>query len=356
MELLEEKEFNAGFIILKCEYYKKESHSMKVHKRRKSIIIFCIVILAIAVITYIAIMIAHSIVFSRADYEKYDMVHYITYEDCDKQQYPREELSITSGENDLVGYLYGQESGKGLIIISPGHRDASDIKLYEILFFVDQGWSVLCFDYTGCYGSQGENMIGYIQAVKDLDAVLTYVENEERFQNMPLFLFGHSLGGYATAAVLQEGHDVDAAIIASGFDMPIEQWEYSIERYTGILRGITSKYARLFMELRFGDEAYISAVDGINSVDIPVLMISGTEDEYYGGPSPIYDKREEISNPNCTCILLEGEGHYDYFLSAEALNYQKTLEDSDEIDKWLYMEHDTQFMQELSDFFEKNAE
>ena len=60
-------------------------------------------------------------------------------------------------------------------------------------------------------------MVGYIQAVKDLDAVLTYVENEERFQNTPLFLFGHSLGGYATAAVLQEGHEVDAAIVASGF-------------------------------------------------------------------------------------------------------------------------------------------
>lgn len=323
---------------------------------RKRILIFFIVIVAIVVFPYIAIMVAHSIVFSRADYEKYDMVHYVTYEDCDTEKYPREELRIVSGENDLVAYLYGQESEKGLIIISPGHRDASDIKLYEILFFVDQGWSVLCFDYTGCYGSQGKNMVGYIQAVKDLDAVLTYVENEERFQNIPLFLFGHSLGGYATAAVLQEGHEVDAAIVASGFDMPIEQWKYSIERNTGILRRITSKYAGLFMQLRFGNDAYISAVDGINSVDIPVLVISGTEDEYYGGPSPIYDKRDEISNPNCTCILLEGEGHYDYFLSNEALNYQKVVGDVDEVDKWLYMEHDVEFMQELSDFFEKCTE
>ena len=327
---------------------------MKVH-RRKRFLIFFIVIVAIIVIPYIAIMVAHSIVFSRADYEKYDMVHYVTYEDCDKEKYPREELRIVSGENDLVAYLYGQESEKGLIIISPGHRDASDIKLYEILYFVEHGWSVLCFDYTGCYGSHGKNMVGYIQAVKDLDAVLTYVENEERFQNIPLFLFGHSLGGYATAAVLQEGHEVDAAIVASGFDMPIEQWVYSIERYTGILRGITSKYAGLFMHLRFGNEAYISAVDGINAVDIPVLVISGTEDEYYGGLSPIYEKRDKISNPNCNCILLDGAGHYDYFLSDEALKYQKTVEDSDEVDKWLYMEHDRKFMQELSDFFEKCA-
>lgn len=52
---------------------------------------------------------------------------------------------------------------------------------------------MLCFDYTGCYGSQGENMVGYVQAVKDLDAVLTYVENEERFQNMQDFLWSCDL-------------------------------------------------------------------------------------------------------------------------------------------------------------------
>ena len=60
---------------------------MTVHKRKR-ILIFFIIIVAIVVIPYIAIMVAHSIVFSRADYEKYDMVHYVTYEDCDKENIP----------------------------------------------------------------------------------------------------------------------------------------------------------------------------------------------------------------------------------------------------------------------------
>ncbi len=321
-------------------------------KRKKHMIWFCIIIMAILVLPYVAIVIAHSMVFSRADYDKYDIEHFVTYEDCDKEQYPREELLITSGKNELIGYLYGAESEKGLIIISPGHRDASDIKLYEILYFVDQGWSVLCYDYTGCYESEGKNMVGYVQSVKDLDAVLTYVEGAERFRDMPFLLFGHSLGGYATAAVLQEEHYVDGTIVASGFDMPIEQWEYSIERFTGIFHSIGAVYAKLFMKINFGADAYVSAVQGINAVDIPVLVISGTEDEFYGGTSPIYEKRNQITNPNCTYILLEQEGHYDYFLSDRALEYKETLEDGDQVDKWLYMEHDMEFMHELNAFFE----
>ena len=39
------------------------------------------------------------------------------------------------------------------MFISPGNRDVLDIKLPEITYFVDKGWMVLCFDYTGCYAS-----------------------------------------------------------------------------------------------------------------------------------------------------------------------------------------------------------
>ncbi|MDF2543864.1 MAG: dipeptidyl aminopeptidase/acylaminoacyl-peptidase-like protein [Herbinix sp.] len=55
-----------------------------------------------------------------------------------------------------MGYLYGLNNTKGLIIVSPGHRDTNDIKLPEITYFVNKGWMVLCYDYTGCYRSEGD--------------------------------------------------------------------------------------------------------------------------------------------------------------------------------------------------------
>lgn len=328
--------------------------------RRKQIVLVLKIISTIfiifGVVSILGILIAHSIVFGRVDYEQYDSEHYLLYSDLDKTQYPRDILKIQSGDNVLTGYLYGTDNSNGLIIISPGHADANDIKLYEITYFVDNNWKVLCYDYTGCYNSQGDNMIGYTQSVHDLDAVLTYIEGSNDYQNVPVVLFGHSLGGYASAAVLQYGHNVKSAIIASGFDTPKEQWTYSMERYTGVFNYLLKPFTTIFIYFKYGKERNLSAVDGINSVDIPILVISGTDDIFYGGDSPIYRKRNNITNPNCFFDYkteTNHNGHYDYFLTDDALEYQLLIKSeifTGEIDKSLYFQHDTDFMKSLNDF------
>lgn len=308
-----------------------------------------------SLISVLGIAVAHKAVFSRKDYDKYDSEHYILYSDIDSNQYPRQTLQIQSGTNMLTGYLYGAHNSNGIIVISPGHTDPNDVKLYEITYFVDAGWQVLCYDYTGCYNSQGDSMEGYTQSVYDLESVLDYLENDI-YQDIPIVLFGHSLGAYASAAVLQYGHDISAAIIASGFDTPKEQWIYSIERYTGIFHYILEPFTRLFISLKYGGEQNLSAIEGINSVDIPILVINGTNDVFYGGESPIYKYRKNITNPNCSFEYKtepNHNGHYDYFLTDDAIEYQSLLENDnliDKIDKNLYAQHDTEFMNHLNNF------
>ncbi|MDR0326186.1 MAG: lysophospholipase [Oscillospiraceae bacterium] len=302
------------------------------------------------------------IIFSRAEYSGYNTEQFLLYSDLDAHEYPREEIKILSGKHALTGYLYGANSTQGLIIISPGHRDPSDVKLYEITYFADAGWMVLCYDYTGCYNSEGGSMVGYAQAVYDLDAVIRYVESESRFADLPVMLFGHSLGGYASAAVLQFEHNVTAAIIASGFDTPKEQWAYSIKRYTGIFHIPLSPFTWMFTTVKYGEDSRLSAIDGINAVAVPILVISGTEDDFYGGVSPIYTKREQIENPNCSVQLMEKpghNGHYDYFLSDAAVAYQSLVNAGighDSIDKFLFMEHSKEFMDMLNEFYVSSLE
>ncbi len=306
---------------------------------------------------FIGINIAYNKVFSRADYSEYNTDYFYTYDEIDKEKYPRELLSIRSGTNMLTGYLYGLGNTQGLIIVSPGHRDANDIKLPDITYFVDHGWMVLCYDYTGCYKSKGKSMVGYVQAPADLDAVLTYVENDNRFAKLPVLLFGHSLGAYASAAVLQYKHNVSAVLAASGFDDPKEQWEYSIKRFTGIAGGLLAPYAGIMMDVKFGKKAHFSAIDGINSTDIPVLLLSGTTDEYYGNVSSIYVHRDRITNPKCTIRLMDKEnhhGHYDYFLTDAAVQYQNNVKAgkvSGKINKFLYLEEDPELMDYINEFY-----
>ena len=328
---------------------------MTINRTIKRIIKMIIIgIVAMSVIIFCGVAIAHMVVFSRADYDQYDSDYNLVYDDIDKEKYPREQLIVQSGENDISAFLYMVQDAKGLIVVAPGHRDANDIKLYEIRYFVDAGYSVVCLDYTGCYTSSGNSMKGYSQSVYDIDALLDYIEADERFENMPICLFGHSMGAYAVCAELQFDHDIAKVVAASGFDTPEEQWQYSIKRYTGIFYPIIKPFNSLFIDLKYGDDKDLSAVDGINSVLIPVLVISAEEDLFYGGKSPIYDRQNEIMNPNCTFVLMDEEnhnGHYDYFLTDAALEYAAN-NPIPPIDKELYREHDVHVMDMIIEFFD----
>lgn len=324
--------------------------------------IIAIMCICFCLTAFIAIAVSHACVFRRFDYEQYDTNRFLKHDEIDHKRYPYRTVQIQSGENILTGFMYGEEHTKGLVVISPGHTDTTDIKLYEILHFVDDGWTVLCYDYTGCYTSQGSSMKGYTQPVYDLDAVLTYIEGQDRFKDVPLILFGHSLGAYASAAVLSFGHNVDAAVIASGFDTPEEQWLYSIERFTGPFHTILKPFTQLFINIKYGKDKKLSSINGINSVSIPVLVISGKVDEFYGKESPIYAKKSTITNLECEFMYMETEnhnGHYDYFLTDEALLYQKRIKQanqSDGIDKILYMQHDFSFMNKIHNFMIESLE
>ena len=323
--------------------------------KKKLVILAAVIIIFYFVVVPAAIAVIHGVVMRRYTYKDYDSDRFLLYEDVE-EQYPRKTINIPSGGNTLSAYLYGADGDKGVIVVSPGHTDANDIKLYEIRYFADAGYQVLCFDYTGCYTSGGKAFGGYTQAVYDLDAVLTYCDSNPAFEDMPVYLYGHSMGGYASAAVLNYGHRVDAVVSASGFDRASEQWECSVKRFTKPFYFLVRPIVLAFIQIKYGDDKDLSAIDGINACGVPVLVISADTDVFYGGGrSPIYDKNDMVTNERCEFVLMDKpghNGHYSYFLTDAAVEYI----DSDPqgaIDKELYMEHDKAVMDMILGFYEK---
>ena len=78
-------------------------------------------------------------------------------------------------------------------------------------------------------------------------------------------------------------------------------------------------------KIAFGADANRTAVDGINSVDIPVLIIHGDADDtvLYDGAS-IIAQQDAITNPNVQYFTFSEEwrnGHNTYFYDADANAY-----------------------------------
>jgi pimeloyl-ACP methyl ester carboxylesterase len=252
---------------------------------------------------------------------------YFTWNEIDQNKYSREEVFFYSGANKLQGFIYGNINNKGLVVISEGLGATADSYFPLIMNFVDQGWRVFAFNNTGVSGSEGDGTQGLCQSVIDLDAALTFVEKENRFANLSVMLVGHSWGGYAVCAVLSYPHRVSAVVSFAGFNYGRQVIDEIGYASVGKIYNSVKPHLLKIEKQRFGDIAQFTAVDGINSSDIPVMIVQCSNDNLIRPETTsIYAHREKITNPNVQIVFREGDeatGHIIVWASQEQKEYMK---------------------------------
>lgn len=275
------------------------------------------------------------------NFPRYDKPEYVGYlEFSNVPDYAHQVVKFPSGKNSLTGYIFGEENTKGLVVVAPGRGEGVERYLPTIMYFVDHGWRVFSFDYTGTYSSGGDNSVGLPQSRIDLEAALVYLESNSTLSSLPVMLWGHSWGGYAVTAIMKDHSDISAVASISGFNSPAGLMDEYVRAQSGALGYILYPFEWLYQALRFGRSAMATAVDGINSTDTPVMVIHGSADDsiFYNGAS-IITRRGQITNPHVfyrTCDKPNHNGHKDLLLSEAAVQYinQKNQEYQGLIDRY----------------------
>lgn len=329
--------------------------------RKKNVWKIAGIVLAAVVVIFSAVsmIITQSILddtFSRTTPREQGHTAYLRYWDVE-DQYDREAVSFLSGENRLYGHLYGAGNTEGLVVISHGMGGGEESYFAETLYFVDHGYQVLCYSNTGCWDSEGKSCVGLNQSVLDLDAALTWVEGEGRFDGVPVFLYGHSWGGYAVAAIFHFDHEIAASASVAGFNaaMPmILEWG---EGMMGPLVYAEYPFIWLNQKLTFGKTFGLTAVDAINSTDTPVLVLHGDGDETVGyNTVSIISQKDRITNPNVRYVVCDKPPQNDHnrlFQSLESIAYHDEL---NEIYEELYERYDHQIPEDVEREFYANAD
>lgn len=270
------------------------------------VILFCALLILLAV----AFLITHRIMrkqFGRGEYPTYPVADY--FYDHYKGTYPRQNVSFLSGKNRLQGYIYGEQNTKGLIVFAHGIHIGHESYMQEIVWMVDHGWRVFAYDATGSCTSEGRGTTGLIQSALDLHAALTYIENDRTLQNLPICLMGHSWGGYAVAAGLYFNHKVEACVSIAGYSDSIQMMMRFAGATMGRATALLKPFAYLENRFLFGKYATLTAVDGINRANIPVMLIHGTGDELVRyDVTGIVAHKHEITNPNVIIYPMSDAG------------------------------------------------
>ncbi len=322
-------------------------------------------------------MVVLDLIFDRNDLGEDPMD--LNYGDVDPIRYARSGVRFASGDNMLTGYVYGVGNKAGLVVIAQGINARPDGHLAETLYFVEHGWMVMTFDGTGTRESEGDGVVGLPQAKLDVDAALDFVAQNAAFAGLPVVLYGHSLGAYASAASLPGHPEVRAAVCISGFNSPVETMRAMAKQYIGVLADVEYPFLKLQSLLTFGPEADVTAVSSINACQTPLLIIQGASDDVVPEAISIYGHRDEIANPNASCLSVDepyrGE-HSTIWLSQRAAEYSAALDEKlDEledqydghipddvlaafhaqIDKGRLSELDAALMERILSFFEEAA-
>ena len=280
-------------------------------------------------ITVASALIAYDSIFPRFERPNYALVAGEYCYERVQDELAREEFFFQAGKSTLKGYYYPSNASKGLVVVVHGFRSGSDDYLPITKYLVQHGYNVFSYDCTGTYDSQGEGMVGWCQSLVDLDNTLAYLQSTAPYRDQPLFLLGHSWGGYAVSSVLALKSGIRAcACIAPMYNGSTIMQEKG-EQYVGKLAVTSKPVFGAYQRILFGSYVEYNGVRGINSVDIPVLIAQGVDDKIitYDGQS-ITAHKKEITNPNVSYYIGKGlQGSHDgIWHSKDALVYQSEVE------------------------------
>lgn len=250
------------------------------------------------------------------------------------ERLPRTTFFFPSGRWKLQGYFYPCCDTKGLVVVCHGMHAGADDYIPFIEFFVRNGYAVFTYDCQGTYASEGDSTVGMCTPLVNLDHALTYIKNDKQLSQYPLFLFGHSWGGYAATSVLSIHKNIrGCAAVApfnSGYTLLVEKGEQYMAPFSDMVRiDFPEEFLNAYQTLLFRDYAKYSAVKGINSTDIPVYIAHGNRDFVISfGHQSVISHKAEIRQKNVTYYVGTDAhaGHNTILHSLRAVDYQKKVE------------------------------
>ena len=298
-------------------------------KKKRIALIVAAALSGVAIANVTATILVHDSFFSRYERPNYALYPGLYSYERISSTLPRENLTVKSKNNSLAAYYYPSENARGLCVIAHGIHAGADDFLPWIEAIVKEGYSVLAYDVTGTYSSEGEGTVGMCQSLIDLDYVLNFANKDLRFRDLPKVLFGHSWGGYAVSSVLALHPEVRACVAVApmhnGATMMIEK----AEQYVGDFAKVGNPVLSVYQRILFGDYVKYNATVGINASNAHILIAQGKTDTIItpDGQS-ITAHLSELTNPNVKVYWTDGlQGSHNGILhSVEAEEYKNSTE------------------------------
>ncbi len=251
---------------------------------------------------------------------------------------PNETTFTTADNFTLFERTWNCENPKGVVLITHGVAEHSGRYDHVAQSLVEGGFSVVGFDLRGHGKSSGKR--NYIKSfqdhLNDLGEVLA--RTKDTFSELPVFLFGHSMGGgIVTLFAIQRNPDIRGILLSGPSVKVSDDISPLLQKVSGIISAILPKLPVITLEstdiskdpqvveaydndplnyrggilARTGAEI-LNATKQITSqastISLPILIMHGTSDKLadVSGSEMFYEK---VSSSDKTLKLYDGLYH-----------------------------------------------
>ena len=281
--------------------------------KKKWLVIIPAIILMVGLIipTGVSFILYQSVFGKRYQTSYAKMNHTYDFDGLNRDKY---ELISDQGQKiTAYNYFTDKEDVKGIIIMAHGIGGGGHNSYMSIANdFAQAGYYAFAYDVTGNDESEGSSVEGLPQGVIDLDHVISFVEQQEEFQGLPIGLFGHSWGGYSVVNSLNEHPEVSCVVSVAGFSKSSDLLMAQGRQMIGPFIYVLIPYIKAIDDIKFGKYASETGMDGLAQTDAHIMVVQGGQDttvpQDYG-----YDLYYEVygNDPNYVFVYEPSAGHND---------------------------------------------
>lgn len=221
-----------------------------------------------------------------------------------------EKIHFNSGRYQLTGFIYKNikvKKFKAVVLVNHGIGFGHFYLLPLIEQIANDGFIVISYDFTASGLSEGRRIKSMSQALLDNKAFFTYLSSREDLNKYPLYLLGHSWGGYASLASLNLNTKIDKVVSFAGFSSELDLFTSSVK-----LIKLLKPLFILRNFIHYGKYSSMSGLKGVSNSTSKILYIQGKEDKVVS-PKIGANLLSKVTNENLVIKLLPEKGHSCFF-------------------------------------------
>jgi len=249
-------------------------------KRRKIwIIALVIIILVVFVTSLVMITIANSVVASMANVR-------VVRNDATLEDYGLigDRISVRSVDGLTINaYMIPHEDSRGSVLILHGMHGMDATSLFDYARFVyDLGFTAVPVDMRAHGKSEGKSLgFGYTE-VWDVMAVIEYIKQDAQHKDLPIIIYGLSMGGSTAINVAAQSQDVDGVIAISPYrSIQAQFYDYMLrDGMPDLLVKVFQPFVSMVIWFRYRVNPVADSPESTiqRLRDIPILIAHGDED------------------------------------------------------------------------------